>query len=1056
MGVLMATTGILPGVASVFAALVVLHPVGGGVPPELGALLESHIAVALTSYARAAASGGTSGSSGAVPSLAAVAAAAREASVAVADMEARLAAEAAEAAVAQGGGEEAEELGALHDALARAAEAAARARRLRDLLARCSASSLRFDLDEDTLREALRTAPRGTAGGGSGWLTEHLRGFSLDGGDAGFRFVHTVLQQVARGSVPPVVGEALAASIGVPLDKDGLGINPRPLALGEVIHRAAFRAVCRQCGFDFESVLSPLQYGVNVRGGAEQISLALQLLLAQDPSRIIIQVDVKNAFNSLNKATFFHQILEHFPHLLGAVGAFYLGSGNLYYRRDDGGVEVLSSVSGVRQGDPLGPVLFALGIHPALLEVDRLFRCQGVIILAYADDIHLVGPPDATYAAFDLLRRLLGPAEGFPLGFPSVQPAGLTISAGKCWAWGPSGIYPEGMATDPHVKVAPEGLTALGLPVATAVSMESATLARVMGLGKPRQWGSRMRALDMLAEHGGLHGFAAALRLKEVTADPCLVYPLRCLLPSITMAAAAAADARSLDFFGRGIDASVVEQALLAPGGWRAASLSLPRQQHFGGHNYTRAVAIAPIAFTGGWLANAPALLQRVPELQGAIAPIYAALQAGLRAAVDAAPPAADGAGTRPARATVCPGSSSLVAVARRAALAALEAALPADISIVPSPSSEALVALQKSVLAECVHTIVTPARADILTAAAELTVERGPQPGWQHSLTMAAAPAAYAEVAEARLREDPDSPAAAARFQARAEFGAVAFSAALPLGGRASLAGEELVWTYRQQLRLPIPGFVGGSRCPRCASAALDVYGDHADECKGEGMPGLHIRAHDQVRDTVYAMARRAGVRDARIEPQRLVEGTQERPADVLLPGSLGLGEAHQRGMVCCLDVVRVNSLALSYIGQRPLRGPVEAAVRAKDRRTGLPQHIFAYGFGVSSLGFIHERRGRAVLAALAAHRSGGAGAPEGAGEALAAQQWLPMLSVAVHRGSYLRTRALLGDAAGVGGGVQPFSDIQFRGDGTTGYHTRRRRRAAGSVAGSTHRVRV
>ena len=47
----------------------------------------------------------------------------------------------------------------------------------------------------------------------------------------------------------------------------------------------------------------------------------------------------------------------------------------------------LQSISGQQQGDTLGPLLFALGLQPAFVEVHKEF--PGVIIRAYIDDIHL-------------------------------------------------------------------------------------------------------------------------------------------------------------------------------------------------------------------------------------------------------------------------------------------------------------------------------------------------------------------------------------------------------------------------------------------------------------------------------------------------------------------------------------------------------------------------------------------------------------------------------------------------------------------------------------------
>ena len=51
-------------------------------------------------------------------------------------------------------------------------------------------------------------------------------------------------------------------------------------------------------------------------------------------------------------------------------------------------MEILSQ-SGVQQGDPLGSILFALAIHPLLLEVGKKYPT--ILITAYADNVVTTG-----------------------------------------------------------------------------------------------------------------------------------------------------------------------------------------------------------------------------------------------------------------------------------------------------------------------------------------------------------------------------------------------------------------------------------------------------------------------------------------------------------------------------------------------------------------------------------------------------------------------------------------------------------------------------------------
>ena len=98
---------------------------------------------------------------------------------------------------------------------------------------------------------------------------------------------------------------------------------------------------------------------------------------------VLLKLDFSNAFNTLRRDKMLSAVKDVAPDLFRFVYSAYARPSSLYC-----GNHVISSAEGVQQGDPLGPLLFCLTIHPI---VSRLKSCFTVYMF-YLDDGSLGGP----------------------------------------------------------------------------------------------------------------------------------------------------------------------------------------------------------------------------------------------------------------------------------------------------------------------------------------------------------------------------------------------------------------------------------------------------------------------------------------------------------------------------------------------------------------------------------------------------------------------------------------------------------------------------------------
>lgn len=294
------------------------------------------------------------------------------------------------------------------------------------------------DITTEQVLEAIRRWSRGSAAGPTGLRGDHLReAVATAHSDEVLEQLAAVVRLLVRGDAPSELASHLA---GATLHASPKGDDDvRPIAVGETLRRLASKCLGATVRQDAATLLCPLQVGVAIPLGAEAVVHTVRQWFGRRSGHVtdvLLKVDFSNAFNTVDRAALLREVRLRLPALAPWAEWCYCNHSRLLFQGNS-----ISSEAGVQQGDPLGPLLFALALQPALQAAQAsALEQRPSLFMAYLDDVCLAGDYRIVAATFARLAA-------------AARQAGLQVNIGKCELIACGGadaavdlrVFPQGM-----------------------------------------------------------------------------------------------------------------------------------------------------------------------------------------------------------------------------------------------------------------------------------------------------------------------------------------------------------------------------------------------------------------------------------------------------------------------------------------------------------------------------------------------------------------------------------------------------------------------------------
>ena len=311
-----------------------------------------------------------------------------------------------------------------------------------------------IDVTEGDVGQAIRSFPSGSSGGPYGFRPQHLSDMVKDliSGPTLLTALTSLVNSLLSGFCCPMAARLLFGGRLIALSKKSGGIRPIAVGfvLGFVLRRLTAKCACLYARDRLAEYFAPHQLGVCVKGGCEAAVHAVRRYLQNlQPGYVIAKLDFSNAFNCIRRDAMLSQVLAHIPELYKFCRLSYENSSVLWF----GSSQIFSS-EGTQQGDPLGPLLFCLTIHPLLLSL------QSELNLGYMDDLTLGG--DESTVEDDIGRIT-----------DASSKLGLHLNRDKCEVIHQPGCVPKSPIFQPFIHLVPDVACLLGAALLFGPGLDS-------------------------------------------------------------------------------------------------------------------------------------------------------------------------------------------------------------------------------------------------------------------------------------------------------------------------------------------------------------------------------------------------------------------------------------------------------------------------------------------------------------------------------------------------------------------------------------------------------